>query len=188
MKNNFKFILAYSILVISIASCKNENKPVEDQTTLAKEPPREMYLNQIKKLEEEMHKSAQLNNVTGNLAIKAYSDYVLFFPNDTVAPDYLFKAAEIATATQQYPQALIYYQNITSKYPNYKLIQESLYLQGYLLDNFLNDEAKAKLIYEEVIQKYPASAYANDAKAAIKNLGKSDEELIKEFKKKNGEK
>ncbi len=186
MRSQLKFIIASSIIVISIASCKNDNKPVEEQTNFAKEPPREMYLNQIKKLEDEMHKSTELNNVTGNLAVKAYSDYVLFFPNDSVAPDYLFKAAEIATATQQYPQALIYYQNITSKYPKYKLIQESLYLQGYLLDNFLNDDAKAKLIYEEVIQKYPTSTYANDAKSAIKNLGKSDEELIKEFKKKNG--
>ena len=188
MRSQLKYILVSSIIVISIASCKNENKPVEQQNTVAKEPPREMYLNQIKKLETEMHQSAELNSVTGNLAIKAYSDYVLFFPNDSIAPDYLFKAAEIATATQQYKQALIYYQNITSKYPAYKLIQESLYLQGYLLDNFLNDDVKAKVIYEEVIQKYPASTYSNDAKSAIKNLGKSDEELIKEFKKKNGEK
>ncbi|MCE3279043.1 MAG: hypothetical protein K0S44_1234, partial [Bacteroidetes bacterium] len=62
---------------------------------------------------------------------------------------------------------------------------ESLYLQGYLLDNFLNDEVRAKAIYEQVIAKYPDMPYSADAKAAIKNLGKSDEELIKEFQKKN---
>ena len=56
------------------------------------------------------------------------------------------------------------------------------------MDNYLNDDEQAKTIYEEVIAKYPTSTYANDAKAAIKNLGKTDEELIKEFKKKNGEK
>ena len=53
------------------------------------------------------------------------------------------------------------------------------------MDNFLNDDAKAKIIYEEVIAKYPNLSYANDAKAAINNLGKTDEELIKEFEKKN---
>jgi len=143
------------------------------------------YLTEIKKLEDEMHQSLKLNDVTAGLAIKAYSDYAGLFPDDSLTPDYLFKAAEIATATKQYPQALTYYKSITDKYPNYTYKQESLFLQGYLLDNFLNDDAKAKIIYEEVIVKYPESTYANDAKAAITNLGKTDEELIKEFKKKN---
>jgi TolA-binding protein len=100
----------------------------------------------------------------------------------------IFKSAEIATATKQYPQALAYYQTIEEKYTSYSLYKESLFLQASLLDNFINDDAKAKVVYEKLIAKYPSSSYANDAKFAIANLGKTDEELHKEFMKKNGEK
>ncbi|MGZ4057304.1 MAG: tetratricopeptide repeat protein, partial [Bacteroidia bacterium] len=122
------------------------------------------------------------------LAIKAYYDFISMFPDDSLSPDFIFKSAEIATATQQYPQALQDYQTIENKYPNYKLYPESLFLQASLLDNFMNDDAKAKVVYQKVIDKFPASSYANDAKAAISNMGKSDEELHKEFMKKNKEK
>lgn len=179
-----------TVLLISlgliIVGCNNENKPTPETATITVS--RAQYIDKIKRWESEMHKSMQINTVTASQAIKAYDDFVTAFPTDTLAPDFLFKAGEIATASKQYPQALKYYQTITDKYPNYKLVDVSLYLQGNLLDNCLNDDAKAKIIYEQVIAKYPTSTYANDAKSAIANLGKSDEELIKEFKKKNGQK
>jgi len=67
-----------------------------------------------------------------------------------------------------------------------KLIQESYFLQASVLDNYLNEDDKAKVVYEELLSKFPNTSYAADAKAAINNLGKSDAELIKEFQKKNG--
>lgn len=180
-----KLFLIVSMMFI-IASCGN-NEQVK-QNAVAEVPLREQYITHIKKLEKEMLNSSEINNTTATLAIKAYSDFVLFFPEDTLAPDYLFKAGEIATATKKYKQALIHYQTITSNYPDYKYFKESLYLQGFLLDNFMNDDAAAKLIYEEIIAKYPKTNYANDAMAAINNLGKTDEQLIEEFKKKNAKK
>ena len=74
------------------------------------------------------------------------------------------------------------------KYPKYKLIEESYFLQASILDNYLNEDEKAKAVYEQLILLFPNSKYANDAKAAISNLGKSDADLIKEFQKKNGQK
>ncbi len=173
-------------LFFFVASCGNNTLPSSPETTQPEI--RKQYIDKIKKWEEEMHKSLTLDNVTAGLAVKSYDDFVKMFPDDSLSPDFLFKAGEITTATKQYPQALMYYQNITHKYPKYKLVDVSLYLQGFLLDNYLNNDAKAKEIYEEVIAKYPNSNYATDAKAAIGNLGKSDDELIKEFKKKNGQK
>jgi TolA-binding protein len=169
-------------LVLGMMSCGNEEKPV---VQAPKELPRQTFVDQIKRYEAEMHKSMVLDPNTATLAVKAYDDFASHFPDDSLTPGFIFKAGEISTANQQYKQSLMYYETITSKYPNFKLAPESLYLQGFLLDNFLNDEVKAKVIYEQVIAKYPALPYASDAKAAIKNLGKSDEELIKEFQKKN---
>jgi outer membrane protein assembly factor BamD (BamD/ComL family) len=49
----------------------------------------------------------------------------------------------------------------------------------------LNNEAEAKIIYEQIIKEYPQSPFANDAKYCIKNIGKTDEQLVQEFLKKN---
>ncbi|MGZ4049537.1 MAG: tetratricopeptide repeat protein [Bacteroidia bacterium] len=179
-------IIAATYLFTLLSSCGNNENP--QQPVKSKEAIRAELLNCVKVQEKEMHKSPELNNVTAGLAIKAYYDFISMFPDDSLSPDFIFKSAEIATATQQYPQALQDYQTIENKYPNYKLYPESLFLQASLLDNFMNDDAKAKVVYQKVIDKFPASSYANDAKAAISNMGKSDEELHKEFMKKNKEK
>ena len=184
--NKIKVVLIGSIALL-IASCGHQTSP-KQEVVISKDSIRKQSITQIKKWEAEMHKSEGLNNVTAGLAIKSYSDFVKMFPEDSLCPDFLFKAGEIATATKQYPQSLMYYKNITDKYPNYKNYTASLYLQGFLLDNYMNDDAKAKVIYDEIIAKYTSTIYADNAKMAIKNLGKSDEELIKEFKKKNGQK
>lgn len=179
MKTTKFFLL--SVIALLICSCGNEEK----HEVVTKQYPRETLLDQIKKYEAEMHKSMVLDPNLATIAVSAYDNYVKNYPDDSLAADFLFKAGEISTANQQYKQALMYYEIITSKYPKFKYAPESLYLQGYLLDNFLNDDVKAKIVYEEVITKHPELSYAQDAKAAINNLGKSDEELIREFEKKN---
>jgi TolA-binding protein len=178
------FLVPFSLLILS--SCNNETaeKP-SNPGSLPKEDARKISVDQIRKYEAEMHRSMALDPGLANIAVTAYDNFVKNYPDDTLAADFLFKAGEISTANQQYKQALMFYEMIVEKYPDFKYAPESLYLQGYLLDNFLNEDAKAKLIYEEVIAKYPDLSYSQDAKYAIKNLGKSDEELIKEFQKKN---
>jgi TolA-binding protein len=182
-----KFIktVTFSLIALALVSCGNTDEKQEQKVEVKSQMSRQTFIDQIKRYEAEMHKSMTLNPNTAVIAVKAYDDFATYFPNDSLTPDFLFKAGEISTANQQYKQALTYYERITKQYPNFKLKAESLYLQAYLLDNFLNDDAKAKVIYEEVIAKYPDLPYASDAKAAIKNLGKSDEELIKEFERKN---
>lgn len=172
----------FTAVILSAISCGNEEKPVEHPK---RELPRQLFIDRIKKYEAEMHKSLQLDPNLATMAVREYDDFAKNFPSDSLTPDFIFKAGEISTANQQYNQALMYYERITTKYPAFKLAAESLYLQAYLLDNFLNDESRARAIYEQVIAKYPSLPYAEDAKAAIKNLGKSDEELIREFQKKN---
>jgi TolA-binding protein len=139
----------------------------------------------IRKLEKEMHASTTLNAELGKSAVHEYLKYAALYPGDSLSADFLFKGGEIATAIHAYPNALHCYEMITTSYPSFEYARESLYLQGYLLDNFLNEDAKAKTIYEQFLAKYSSGNYVADAKAAISNLGKTDEELIKEFEKRN---
>lgn len=181
MKNYFLITAMTGSLLVS--SCGGDDKS-ENRTPVN----RQDLINIIKSGEKELYASMQVDNVKGNMMIANYIDFANNFPKDTLTPVFLFKAAEVATATEQYPQALEYYKRITDNFPDYTLYQESLYLQAYLLDNFINDDAQAKAVYEQVIQKYPDSNFAKDSKDAINNLGKTDEELIREFEKKNEQK
>lgn len=139
-------------------------------------------------LQEKMMRSSQvLDNKIAELSISKYVAYADRFPMDSMSADYLFKAAEISTGIRRYEQSVELYRRIDKNYPAYPLAQESLYLQGYVLDNFLDKDGEARMVYEKVIEKYPSSPYAVNARDAIANLGKSDEELIREFKKKNKE-
>ena len=57
-------------------------------------------------------------------------------------------------------------------------------MKGYVYENEIGDLNAAKKIYEDFIAKYPDDEFADDAAVSIKNLGKSPEELIKEFEEK----
>jgi outer membrane protein assembly factor BamD (BamD/ComL family) len=170
-------IICFSVLLVS---CTPSTPPETGNPTAKKE-----QLELIRKLEKEMHASTTLNAELGKSAVQQYLKYAALYPEDSVSADFLFKGGEVATAIQAYPNALHCYEMITTSYPTFVYARESLYLQGYLFDNFMNDDAKAKKIYEQFLAKYSSGNYVTDAKAAITNLGKTDEELIKEFEKKN---
>jgi|SRR3954469_459161 len=177
-----KLIIAVVLFSIVITSCNNSKRVEEDNA--AKGKAQEV----IQDLETKMHASLSLNATIGQVAAQEYFKYAATYPDDSLAAIYLFKGGEVATAIQNYSDALHAYEQITSNYPTFRYARESLYLQGFLLDNYLNDDAKAKTIYEKFLSTYTTGPFVEDAKAAIANLGKTDEELIKEFKKKNGEK
>lgn len=180
MKKRFGLIFSATLFFTSCGS----DEPVVEQVKM---DPKTHLQTTIKELEGKMHSSPALDNVMAGQALQLYFEYAKAYPKDSITPDYYFKSGEITTALQQFPQAYSNYKIICENYPDYKLIEESYFLQASVLDNYLNEDDKAKLVYEELIKKFPNSKYVADAKAAINNLGKSDADLIKEFQKKNGQ-
>jgi len=179
-KNTSITLVFFSFILFSC----NNSKTSETDNSSAKSKQQEL----IKGLETKMHASMNLDKSIGQVAANEYFNYAENFPDDSLSPGYLFKGGEVATAIEDYKGALKAYEKITASYPAFQYARESLYLQGFLLDNYLNDDAKAKLIYEKFLSIYTSGPYVEDAKAAIANLGKSDEELIKQFQKMNREK
>lgn len=177
---SFRF---YSFLCVAliVSSCGSEKQ--QENTATADD--RSILLERIKTFEKELYVAEKLDQIIADMAISSYSEFIEKFPDDSLTPDFLFKAGEVATANMQYKQAVGYYKGLANGFPDYKYKEEAWYLQAHIWDNFLNNDDSARVIYEAVIQKFPASHYAQDAKAAIQNLGKTDEQLIEEFKKKN---
>lgn len=106
---------------------------------------------------------------------------------DSLAPEFLMKAGQVAQAIKNYKKAEEMYQKCTAGFHKYKNRPAALFLLARLYDepSMLNKEEDAGRIYAQIIMEYPNTPYANDAKVCAGNLGKTDEQLVHEFLKKN---
>ncbi len=114
---------------------------------------------------------------------KEYIGFAEKYPDDELAPEFLFKAGQRCNVMAQHQEALQLFQRIRQTYPKHKIAEESLFLQGYIYENSMNDLENARKVYLEFIHTYPNSELAEDAKLAIQNLGKSPEEIFEGFEK-----
>jgi len=82
-------------------------------------------------------------------------------------------------------KAIQVFDRVLKNYPDYEKAAQCLFLKGYVYENEIGDLNTAKAIYKDFIAKYPDDEFADDAAVSIQNLGKSPEELIKEFEEKS---
>ena len=164
----FRNSLLILALVAALASCgsSNEKDAAEIQTaedTLFSTS--EGFIDKAKALE----------------LVDLYVDYANSYPDDSLAVEYLFKGAEFCLNLGEGQRAITLYNRVIQEYPDFRKVPECLFLKGYVYENYLGDLDNAKAIYLEFIEKYPDNEFADDAEISIQNLGKSPEELIKQF-------
>lgn len=140
----------------------------------------------IDSLEKELNKTAMqgIDNNKGTLMIDSYIAFVKNFPEMPECAEYLFKAAEVSSALKKSDDAIKYYEEIIRNYPTYKKKTECLFLQAFVYETQLNRIESARQKYTEFIKKYPKHNLAKDAQVSIDNLGKSPDQIIKEFEQK----
>lgn len=183
------------ILLGGLASCGSdpaEKSPVGKQDSArmqlppsAPVPARDSLVQQITALEKELYAAEKLDEQKAKHIVNLYEKYYQNYHRFSETPDYLFKAGEITENLNQPYRAIGFYTHCYEEYPSFKFQAECLFRMANLYDYKLNDYIKAKALYQEVIEKYPKSQLAKDAEAAIRLMGKSDQEMIREFEKKN---
>ncbi len=102
-------------------------------------------------------------------------------PGDPEAPKYLFQAAETARSIKKYNRALTIYDQIYKDFSSYPKAPQAMFLKAFTLDSEMQQYDKARALYEEFMAKHPQDEFADDTKFLLENLGKSDEEIIKQF-------
>ena len=172
-----RIALFFVVAAFILASCSGGSNE-ESKTGL---------LDSIQKMEAELFSSPDLSLTSdkANRAVLLYSRYVNEFPKDSICPIYLFKSAEMFRAVNNGKMAVEYYQRIINEYPECEKVPVSVFLQGFVCENILNDMASAKKYYQMYLDKYPDGEFAKDASVLIMNLGKSPEEMIKGFEQQN---
>lgn len=136
----------------------------------------------IQELEKKSHSRAGDFDTSLALSlINNYGRYAEENPEDEESPSFLFRAADLCMALYKSERAIGYFQEIIDKYPDYEKRSYCMFLKAFTYEDQLKDLVSAKKSYNEFLTAYPDHEMADAAKFSIKNLGKSPEELIREF-------
>ena len=94
----------------------------------------------------------------------------------------IIRAAGLAKSVESPSKSIQLYSSISENMNPHPKAPMALFMTGFIYENDLNDLPKAKQTYETFLQRYPNDPdFADDAQSALKMLGKSPEEIIKEF-------
>ena len=148
--------------------------------------PKDKLKSDIKTIEDSLF-ADETKMIDRKLAKELIDKYVEFadaYPKDPDTPHTLFKAGDLAMNMNMPRKAIELFDRVMNNHPEYEKTPQCLFLKGYIYENDLKDLETAKQIYEDFLVKYPDDEFADDAEISIKNLGKSPEELIREFEEK----
>jgi tetratricopeptide (TPR) repeat protein len=150
---------------------------------------RTLYLDAIKN-DSIILLATEVNPEVGNKAVKAFADFAFYCANDTLAPVFLLKAGQIAASINNLPQAQVCFEKCYMDFPDFKNRGAAMFLLAQLYDEVsqLNDEDKARELYGKIINSFPNTEWAKNANDARALIGKTDEQIIKEFEAKNKKK
>lgn len=96
----------------------------------------------------------------------------------------LLKAAGLAKTIEDPKKAIELYSKVSEGMPQHPKAPSALFMQAFIYENDMTDIPKAKATYEAFLARYPNDPdFADDAQNALKMLGKSPEEVIREFEK-----
>jgi tetratricopeptide (TPR) repeat protein len=171
-------ILAILLITASVFSCNNK-----DLNTVSE---KDVLLDSITIFEKDLHSDIILNQDKAVKMIKLYLEYSDQYKTDSLAPEYLFRAAEIAMNSDKPIDACSYLFRIEKKYNGqFDKMPAVIYMLGYVHENMLNDFDNAEAYYNKFLKEYPDNPRAEEVKLVISHLRMSDEELIRQFEKQN---
>jgi tetratricopeptide (TPR) repeat protein len=178
-------ILLLAIATVLFAACGNN----DSNTTVVKNNTKEMVtdplLIEINSLEKKAQADTIFDRNTGLRLLQAYQTYYNKNGKDSLSLHYLFEGARVASALGKYQKAIDMFITYHDLITDEEKKAESSYLVAFSYDAHLNNSEKAIEYYNEVIERYPQSKWAEQSKAALHLVGKSDEDLIKFLEERN---
>ena len=144
--------------------------------------PRKHAVDRITGLEKQLSaKPGKPDSTKAETLALAYSDFARQFPKDSLSPDYLLRAGGMLMNAGDASKAVQALDQVSLKYATSKQAPQALFLQAFIYENLIINLPKAGELYRQFLSRYPKHELADDAQASLNNLGKTPEELVKEF-------
>jgi outer membrane protein assembly factor BamD (BamD/ComL family) len=149
-------------------------------------PSREKSVKTIKSLETSLFSPSAtgFDKVKADSLLTAYESFIKHFPEDSLSLKFTFKAANLCMNMGDGQKAIELFDKVIEKYPDDPKAAISMFFKGYIYENQVKNLDKAKEIYLQFIEKYPNNDFTKDARIALQNLGKSPEDMVREFEEK----
>lgn len=171
IKNAYLGLLGAFLITSLLSSCQSEQ---------------EKAYNELTQLEKSLFGDrTALNDSIARVYISKSESYVTTYKTDERIPDIKFKQGEILNGLGSYSFAIRKFQDIYLGYPKSPKAPESIFLCAFINDSQLQNYERAEYYYKLFLKNYPNHVFAKDAKISLDNLGKTPEELVREFEKKN---
>jgi tol-pal system protein YbgF len=140
-------------------------KKIEAQTELAKakgageEAEKKAYEEALKLMDQKDFRTA----------IGRFKEFLKNNPNSELADNAQYWVGECHYALKEFDQSILEFDAVRRKYPNGDKVPAALLKQGFAFAE-LGDRVDARLILQELIERYPLSAEATKAKERLKTL------------------
>ena len=141
-------------------------------------PNREKEIQNIER--HEMELSAIDINESDSLVMEMvdlYRQFAANFPEDSLAPAYLMRAAEVCINIGQADQALEIIDNVIASYPGFEDIAGCYFMKGYAYET-VEDYDSAREAYTYFVENYPDHYLASDTRKMLNYIGMTPEEMF----------
>lgn len=180
-------------LLFFLTACDNRKEtadaPKEETVTPGERPVRDCrkLRNEALVMDSMLLAATEAEDSLGTRALASFTAFGFNCTYDSLSPVYLIKAAQVARAVKKPVHARQSLEACISEYKDFKDRPAAMFLlaQLYEEESFMQDRDKARGLYKDIISEYPRSVWAQNAKAALTMVGKSEEEIIKMLKGKN---
>lgn len=167
MKRTITLLAAFGLLAIG---CHRGAQP----------PSHDELIQAIDSIERPLMQAAQLESVDtakGHQIIGLYVQFADLFPDDSLAPTYLHRAAQVSNGMEEIDNMTALYDRVINNYPEYEHLDECFYEKGLALDN-AGRKDEARTAYQQFLDEYPDHFLADDIRKAVQLLDMSDELLL----------
>jgi len=105
-----------------------------------------------------------------DLALSTLDSVISLYPGHTLTDEVWFKKAFIYETTNRPDTAFAYYKKVLDEYPEDILADDALFNMADMQENIMKNKAKAQELYQDLLNKYPGSLYAVEARKRFREL------------------
>lgn len=139
-------------------------------------------IRQIASLEKKMDKVPLADTITSNALIDEYLDYFRHYSDDSLAPEFLYRAGNIYLNINKTRLGIEMFRKVSDAYPSTEKNRLSLFMLAFIYENYLIDLSTANTYYKQFMKRYPKHALISDIENAVFYLGLTPSEIVDDFR------
>lgn len=131
----------------------------------------------IRAMEDSLFANQAMDQRSSQALIDVYKAYAVAYPQDSLAPEYLFRAGGVHESLHRTDEALELYDRVLKDYPRWEERVVLLFKKAVMLHN-AGRLGEARTAYMVVISTYPDHKFAKDARVLVETMDVGDDEWI----------